>query len=122
MRKLTYYDTLGVHSNSSHDDIKISYQKLILVNHPDKSDASDAAEKFRMILEAWRVLGSAEERKKYDGEVCGGSSSVVFGEETPLSEFSCPEDEVYIKTCRCGGEYEVLIFWVEYSDFHWLIL
>jgi curved DNA-binding protein CbpA len=79
-----------------------------LVNHPDKSDASDAAEKFRLILEAWRVLGSVEDRRKYDGEVGSEGSSVVFGEETTLSEFSGPNDDMYFKSCRCGGEYEVL--------------
>jgi curved DNA-binding protein CbpA len=108
MRKPTYYDVLKVRPDSSFEDIKSSYQKLILLHHPDKSDASDAAEKFRLILDAWRILGSVEERKLYDREVGSENASVVFGEETLLSEFSGPEDDIYFKTCRCGGEYEVI--------------
>lgn len=105
---MTYYDILNVRPNASAEEIKISYQKLILVHHPDKSSEVDAAETFRKILEAWRVLSVPESRKLYDQELLRASMDVVYGELTDLSEFEKLESEsLFVLQCRCGGCYEI---------------
>ncbi len=102
------YDTLGAKVDSTYEELKTSYQKLILTHHPDKSAAPDAAEKFRNILDAWRVLGDSDQRKQYDKELKMQQRTRIFGEQTLLEEFSGPDEEgVYFKECRCGGEYEI---------------
>ena len=64
--KKDYYEVLGVAKDSSEKDIKGAYRKLAMKYHPDRSDASDAEEKFKELSEAYAVLSDAEKRKKYD--------------------------------------------------------
>lgn len=61
-----YYKTLGVKRDASADEIRKAYRKLARENHPDRSKAPDAAEKFSRISEAYEVLSDPEKRKKYD--------------------------------------------------------
>jgi len=64
-----YYQTLGVSSDASADEIKKAFRKLARAHHPDhaKPEDREAAEaKFKEINEAYDVLGDAEKRRKYD--------------------------------------------------------
>jgi curved DNA-binding protein len=62
-----YYDILGVDRNASEKDIKKAYRKLAREFHPDKNpNNKQAEEKFKEINEAYEVLGSPENRTKYD--------------------------------------------------------
>jgi len=61
-----YYEVLGVPKEASEKDIKSAYRKLAMKYHPDRSDASDAEERFKEISEAYAVLSDADKRKKYD--------------------------------------------------------
>lgn len=67
-----YYKILGVDRNASKDEIKKQFRKKSIEYHPDRQkDKSDkekkeAEEKFKLIAEAWSVLGDDEKRKKYD--------------------------------------------------------
>jgi curved DNA-binding protein len=62
-----YYDVLGVEKSASEKDIKRAYRKLARQYHPDKNpDDVTAEEKFKEINEAYEVLGSPENRAKYD--------------------------------------------------------
>ena len=94
-----YYDVLEVDPSASLDHIKASYQKLILIYHPDKqaqvqaqasrsrinkefeekekererdtaAEKIDTAEKFCMVHEAWKTLSDKEQRAAYDLERC----------------------------------------------------
>ena len=58
-----YYKILEVSSDSTADEIKKTFRKLSLTHHPDRGGD---AEKFKMISEAYEVLGDYEERKRYD--------------------------------------------------------
>ncbi|ADH86394.1 chaperone protein DnaJ [Desulfurivibrio alkaliphilus AHT 2] len=64
---IDYYQTLGVSSNASREEIKKAYRKLALKYHPDRNpDDKEAEDKFKIATEAYEVLGDLEKRKIYD--------------------------------------------------------
>lgn len=67
MAKRDYYEILGVSKNASQDDIKKSYRKIAMQNHPDRNPNNKQAEdKFKEAAEAYEVLSDADKRQKYD--------------------------------------------------------
>lgn len=61
------YQTLGVSSSASLDDIKSAYKKLARKHHPDLNPGSKAAEeKFKEISHAFNLIGTAEAKAKFD--------------------------------------------------------
>jgi curved DNA-binding protein len=62
-----YYESLGVPRTASADEIKKAFRKLAREFHPDVAkDKKKAEERFKEINEAYEVLSSPENRKKYD--------------------------------------------------------
>lgn len=69
MKYIDYYETLGVSKTASEKEIKQAYRKLARQHHPDlhQGDAkAKAEEKFKLINEAYEVLGDPDKRSKYD--------------------------------------------------------
>lgn len=120
---LNYYEILQCNPSDSIEDIKKSYQQLILKHHPDKKSASaksangadstgDSSSKssdieaFHRIDTAWKLLRDPEQRKKYDAE----RQQHRFNDE-PIVHANCnrsdfefdPETQAYTYPCRCGG-------------------
>jgi molecular chaperone DnaJ len=61
-----YYELLGVARDASEADIKKAFRRLARELHPDVSEAPDADERFREIVEAYEVLSKSETRELYD--------------------------------------------------------
>src|SRR3982751_6176648 len=61
-----YYELLGVGRDASETDIKKAFRRLARELHPDVSDAPDAEERFREVVEAYEVLSKSETRELYD--------------------------------------------------------
>jgi molecular chaperone DnaJ len=61
-----YYELLGVPRDASEGDIKKAFRRLARELHPDVSDAPDAHERFREVVEAYEVLSKSETRELYD--------------------------------------------------------
>lgn len=62
-----YYDTLGVQSTATQDEIKQAYRKLSLKFHPDKNNGDNFLEEmFKSINEANEILSDPQKRKEYD--------------------------------------------------------
>lgn len=119
---LNCYEILQCNPSDSIEDIKKSYQQLILKHHPDKKSASansgnraddgDSSSKasdieaFHRIDAAWKLLRDPEQRKKYDAE----RQQHRFNDE-PIVHANCnrsdfefdAEMQAYTYPCRCGG-------------------
>ena len=65
------YETLGVASNASQDDVRKAYRKAAKETHPDLNPGKPEAEKrFKELNAAYDVIGDADKRKRYDaGEI-----------------------------------------------------
>jgi len=70
----TLYETLGVHEDASHDEIKRAYRKAAMRAHPDRNKGREAAahDAFQEIKEAYAILSDPAQRRVYDA---------VFAEE-----------------------------------------
>lgn len=63
-----YYQLLDVPENATARDIKVAYRKQAMRYHPDHNVDNEAAEeRFKLVAEAYRVLGDTEQRAHYDG-------------------------------------------------------
>ncbi len=62
-----HYETLEIDPTADESKIKRQYYLLARKYHPDKNNGdTEAAEKFKMVVEAYQVLSDAELRAKYD--------------------------------------------------------
>ncbi len=73
MKKKDYYDLLNVSKDASEEDLKKSYRRVLLFNsqlavkfHPDKNKSAHAAEVFKKIGNAFKILSDKEKRQFYD--------------------------------------------------------
>lgn len=58
-----FYEILGVEKTATYDEIRKSFRKLALKNHPDRGGDKD---KFQEINNAYEVLSDKEKRDIYD--------------------------------------------------------
>ena len=69
MKYIDYYEVLKVPQTASEKEIKQAYRKLARQHHPDLHQGNaktEAEEQFKLINEAYEVLGDSDKRAKYD--------------------------------------------------------
>jgi len=84
-----YYEVLGVARGASEGEIKKAFRALARELHPDVSDAPDAEERFKEVVEAYEVLSNAERRELYDRF---GHEGLRSGGFTPTFDFGSISD------------------------------
>jgi diphthamide biosynthesis protein 4 len=97
----SYYDVLGVSSNSSIEDIRIAYHAAILQSHPDKQGTCDQGH-FILVQQAWEVLRDLGSRSLYDA--CLKLTVERCSRGRILEELSQDEVDSDGFSCRCGGK------------------
>eukprot|EP01134_Creolimax_fragrantissima_P005851 CFRG5851T1 len=126
-----HYETLDVTMSSSPATIRSSYQRLILIHHPDKAskshpqtetnniksfssedsiNGSNEANFFMRIQAAYAVLRDPEQKRVYDAQLSnvGLRQAHPGNGELDLDDMDYDEEEdTFIHSCRCGGEYMV---------------
>ena len=65
----THYDTLGVPSDASLDDIKKACRQLVMRFHPDKNPNPRATQCFQAVRAAYQVLSDRDRRVEYDRQI-----------------------------------------------------
>jgi molecular chaperone DnaJ len=76
--KRDYYEVLGVSRDAGADEIKKSYRRLALQNHPDRNPGDQAAEeRFKEATEAYECLSDTKKRGAYNqfGHAATGAGS-----------------------------------------------
>ncbi len=91
------YETLGVDSKASQDDIKAAYRKLAKQFHPDLNPGNKKAEnRFKDISSAYALIDTDETRAKFDkGELDEKAARESRGRPGPF----------YHETQQGGGRY-----------------
>lgn len=110
--QLTHYEVLGVSRQASLEEIKAAHRQLALQCHPDKVDGEQ--DRFRRLQNAWEII--RDSRQEYDNELFSKEarqhSKLQAAMPLTLSEMEVAQDEsshlVYIHTCRCGEEIQLL--------------
>ena len=64
--KQDLYELLGVDRAADENEIKRAFRRKARELHPDVSEAPDAQERFREVVEAYEVLSKSETRELYD--------------------------------------------------------
>ncbi|XP_069134250.1 DPH4 homolog [Argopecten irradians] len=114
------YNILECKNCDNYEDLKKSYQKLVLKFHPDKQSQVDSDEEklkstdmFLRINRAWKILSDPNLRQKYDAawtQRCLVQDWPIQ-DEVDVDEFlqeDMEEEEEksrFFYTCRCGGSY-----------------
>ena len=90
----SYYETLGLRTNASKNDIKNAYRKLVGKYHPDRANDGNAEELrvlYDEVVEAYGVLSDLHKRREYDihlglADDLGDSLRSTYGELLSASE------------------------------------
>ena len=65
----SFYDTLGIKSDATDQEIKRVYRSMALKYHPDRNTDPTCTETIKKINEAYETLGSPDKRAIYDAQL-----------------------------------------------------
>ncbi len=91
---MDHYESLGVPSDASAEEIKRAYLELARRHHPDfhttddPAARRDAERRMREVNAAWQVLGAESSRQAYDRSRTGGAPASGPVIHRPSTEFT----------------------------------
>ncbi|MDD5093413.1 MAG: DnaJ domain-containing protein [Dehalococcoidia bacterium] len=90
-----YYDILGVPASASMPEIKSAFRKLAFEYHPDKNPGNEslAEEKFKLINEAYGILGHEARKSEYDAY--RNSQFAGIGSRRGSHDFRYTQDDIF---------------------------
>ena len=91
-REKTYYEILEVNSKASDREIKDAYARLAMKLHPDRNPSPKAHEEFDTLTKAYRTIGNAEKRRRYDAAGVSGADDVGSKKRTAVRSFFGGDD------------------------------
>lgn len=94
-----FYEVLEVGSKASHEELRSSYRRLLLRDHPDHGGSDEA---FVRLQSAYRVLSDPAARSAYDASLRPG----VIWCDVRYDDLR-DEDGGKVFDCRCGSVYYV---------------
>jgi curved DNA-binding protein CbpA len=106
MRKQDYYQVLGLSHDAPEEEIKRAYRRLALECHPDHHPAEPGLEeRFKLVSEAYSILGDAEKRLRYDLSFRRGTHYSDFSDQSGEGMFEqFLESEGFdVRKDRCIG-------------------
>lgn len=103
---MNYFEILNCDINSTTEEIKENYRKLILQFHPDKNPNDNAS--FHTINEAWNVLKDERERKVYESQLLSQKSLSNHIYKQVSREEMKQDGVMFSYPCRCGAEFCVV--------------
>lgn len=111
MENKNLYEILNLSPNSSKEEIKIAYRKLVRIYHPDVNQTKEAETYFKLLNNAAETLLDDAKRLQYD--TLAGISRIkkdyVKNDNTPKTESSPESNKNTIdKTSEIKQEYEFL--------------
>ena len=88
--KKDYYKILEIDKNSSPEEIRKAYKKLVLKYHPDKNpeNVEESEKKFKEIYEAYSVLSNPSKKSDYDSFGRTNFQSFDYTNIDPFSFFN----------------------------------
>jgi diphthamide biosynthesis protein 4 len=106
----THYQVLDVPVTASLEDIRRSYQRLLLVTHPDKNGGEDRG--FTQLQDAWKTLSDGKLRADYDGALM---RERLVAQREQTAHIHCRAEDMgwdeesgtLSMPCRCGGSFTV---------------
>eukprot|EP01130_Rhizamoeba_saxonica_P017266 TRINITY_DN8303_c0_g1_i1.p1 TRINITY_DN8303_c0_g1~~TRINITY_DN8303_c0_g1_i1.p1 ORF type:complete len:549 (-),score=85.33 TRINITY_DN8303_c0_g1_i1:4-1650(-) len=99
-----HYRVLEIEPNATSSVIKKSYLKLSLKYHPDKNP--DGEEKFKLIAEAYAVLGDSDKRREYD-------NLTNIEHDTKSKKGVAKENKIHVPTRELNNDWKFFIgIWI----------
>lgn len=66
-----YYELLGLKRDATAEEVRAAFRLASKDLHPDRNPASEAAEQYKLVVEAFEILSNEEARQAYDDALQG---------------------------------------------------
>jgi hypothetical protein len=90
MAAKTYYEVLGLRESASDSEIKRAYRRLAIQLHPDRNAFDKSGEAFKILSNAYEVLGDAGMRAEYDASLARKKNKRTTRDGPPSARWTRP--------------------------------